>query len=364
MASRNDNYGGNPLLRMQRSIDSIAYGAETAGLFVELVIVEWNPPKENLPLKDVISFPEKLNYVSLRIITVPPEVHANFCAKFPLIEYIAKNTGIKRANGEFVLCTNPDNYFPLSFFQALAKEPLDIQSFYRADRYDVVFPDAAFDALPFSAKEYILTNTIVFAKVLQGYFPVQLGKPYPASCKANTTASHLLEKDVFFGPSGDFSLASRSVWLAIGGYKESVQTQVDIDNIGLLQMLALGLMPRIFTSPICAFHFDHLRPARRYNKLFLTYADDILKGKPIIPINDPGWGLDGISLEEYQIGGLSSNNSVKKIEIVFSNRIDPVFIPSLIERKRIVKRACSKLWRILYFIKRMVKYCLPYGFFR
>jgi hypothetical protein len=364
MTSRNDNYGGDSLLRMQRSIDSIVFGAETAKLFVELVIVEWNPPKENPPLKEVINFPKDTNFVSFRIITVPSAVHASFNTGLPLIEYAAKNAGIRRAGGEFVLCTNPDNYFPLSFFQALVKEPMDTQSFYRADRYDVIPPDSIFDTLPVFVKEYILKKTIIFAKVLQGYFPVQSGRVSPASYEGNNEISHLLEDNIFFGPSGDFLLASRAAWFTIGGYKESSQNQIAIDNIGLLQMLTLGLKQKVFVSPVCTWHFDHSRPLRQANKLWLSYIMDVLRGKDINLINDSGWGLEGIQLDEYQTGAVNLNDSVNKTDAIFPNKIDSAFIPSLIRWKKIIRNDCSKLWQMMNMLKKIIKYCLPYGFIK
>jgi hypothetical protein len=361
MTTRNDNYGGDSLLRLQRSVDSIVYGAETVQLLVELVIVEWNPPKDRPYLKEVIRFPAKSNYVSLRIIIVPFEIHIDFNVKVPLIEYIAKNTGIRRARGEFILCSNPDNYFPLSFFQALAKEPLNVQSFYRADRYDVISPNSVFDSFPPFVKEYILTNTIIFAKVLQGYFSVPFGKSPPVSFEENKIISQVIEKDIYFGPAGDFLLASRTAWFAMGGFKESLENPMDIDNIGCLQMLALGLKQRVFSAPVCTLHFDHLRSARKANKLWLSYIISVLNSVSINPINASGWGLKNLQLEEFQLGTFTQNKGIENIDVVFSNKIDPNLIPCLIKWEKTIEKNCSKLWRILWQIRQIIKYCLPYG---
>src|SRR5207245_3974337 len=58
-------------------------------------------------------------------------------ARMPIFEYIAKNVGIRRARGEYVLITNPDIVFTQELIRYFAARGLRGDAFYRVDRYDV-----------------------------------------------------------------------------------------------------------------------------------------------------------------------------------------------------------------------------------
>src|SRR5262249_60024159 len=81
-----------------------------------------------------------------RIVTVGPEVHARFDPRggLPLFQMIAKNAGIRRAQGRFVLATNVDLLFPDALFRTL-RDGLREGVLYRNDRLDVArdIPESA-----------------------------------------------------------------------------------------------------------------------------------------------------------------------------------------------------------------------------
>ena len=89
----------------------------------------------------------------------------------PIFEYIAKNVGIRRANGEFVLVTNPDVLYNRPLLSLFAKRRLERDRYYRADRYDVLLPlpgGSYRDKLGFCAANFVRINVregaIVFSK--------------------------------------------------------------------------------------------------------------------------------------------------------------------------------------------------------
>jgi len=139
VAARNDDHGGNMLGRMQGMLDSWIGQAESYGLHSEIVVVEWNPPADRPRLKDSLRWPSQPKYCDVRFVEVPPDVHARFrnAAAIPLHQMIAKNTGIRRARGEFVLATNIDIIFSAELMEFLAKRPLEAGVMYRIDRNDV-----------------------------------------------------------------------------------------------------------------------------------------------------------------------------------------------------------------------------------
>jgi hypothetical protein len=136
--SRNDNHGGNMLRRMQIFINGLLEQCRRHQLDAELILVEWNPPSDNPSLADVLSWQTEGSPCVVRIIQVPPELHdqLNHSASLPLFQMIAKNVGIRRARGQFVLATNIDLLFSDELFSFIASRQLQPGAVYRLDRYD------------------------------------------------------------------------------------------------------------------------------------------------------------------------------------------------------------------------------------
>ena len=139
MAARNDNHGENMLGRLQASLYSWIRLAQRYGMRSEIVMVEWNPPKDRLPLKDALQWPSDAGLCDIRFVTVPPEVHSAipYASAIHLHQMIAKNVGIRRARGQFVLATNIDIIFSAELMRFFAERRLERGKFYRMDRYDV-----------------------------------------------------------------------------------------------------------------------------------------------------------------------------------------------------------------------------------
>jgi hypothetical protein len=138
--ARNDDHGGNLLHRMQIFVDAWISQAKRHGLSSELILVEWNPPRERKPLSEALRWPADAGPCEVRIVEVPPELHARYrhAAALPLYQMIAKNVGIRRARGEFVLATNIDIIFSDELMQFLASGRLEKSRMYRIDRTDVM----------------------------------------------------------------------------------------------------------------------------------------------------------------------------------------------------------------------------------
>ena len=136
--SRNDNHGGNMLRRMQIFINGLLEQCRRHQVDAELIIVEWNPPSDNPSLADVLSWQIADSPCVVRIIQVPPELHdqLNHSASLPLFQMIAKNVGIRRARGQFVLATNIDLLFSDELFSLIASRQLQTGAVYRLDRHD------------------------------------------------------------------------------------------------------------------------------------------------------------------------------------------------------------------------------------
>ena len=138
--SRNDNHGGNLLARMQLFIDGFAEQAGRYRLPVELIVVEWNPLPDRPPLSEALQWrPGEM--FQAQVTTVPADVHQALpnSARLPMYQMIAKNAGIRRAGGPYVLATNIDILLSDELFDYL-KAGLKPNTMYRVDRLDVVAP--------------------------------------------------------------------------------------------------------------------------------------------------------------------------------------------------------------------------------
>lgn len=138
-ASRNDDHGGNLLGRMQIFVDGLDRQMRRADLAAELVLVEWNPPADRPPLAEALRWPPRGGPLSVRIITVSPDRHARLrhAEALPLFQMIAKNVGIRRARGTFVLSTNVDVLLSDALADELGRRTLKPGHSYRLDRCDV-----------------------------------------------------------------------------------------------------------------------------------------------------------------------------------------------------------------------------------
>jgi len=139
VAARNDDHGDNMLRRMQAFLDSWIVQAERLGLESEILVVEWNPPANRPRLLEELNLAGGGTVCRVRSVEVPASVHAAVpnAEAIPLHQMIAKNSGIRRARGEFVLATNLDIVFSREMMQFLAERRLEHGAIYRVDRYDV-----------------------------------------------------------------------------------------------------------------------------------------------------------------------------------------------------------------------------------
>jgi hypothetical protein len=138
-AARNDDHGGNLLARMQTFVNALLGQCRRHNLAAELVLVEWNPPPDRPSLAEALRWPSDPGPCQVRLIRVPPEIHRRHrhAEVLPLYQMIAKNTGIRRAHGRFILATNIDILFSDELMRFFAARHLQTGRMYRIDRTDI-----------------------------------------------------------------------------------------------------------------------------------------------------------------------------------------------------------------------------------
>ena len=134
MASRVDNLRGDSVGRLRNSVEFFQFLCKVHNVSAEIIIVEWNPfqgqPKLIDALRPVV---DTSSPVPVRVITVPHELHMTVEADTgqSFFEFLAKNTGARRARGEFILITNGDIVLNDDIFRALALRRLDTDAYFR-----------------------------------------------------------------------------------------------------------------------------------------------------------------------------------------------------------------------------------------
>lgn len=330
VASRNDAHGGNMLKRMRLFVDGLIKQCNRFNMPVELVVVEWNPPDGSPLLKDVLPRPGSSDKLTLRYIQVPACVHNRYrrAKEIPLFQMIAKNVGIRRARGEFILCTNVDILFSDAVFAVFAQRNFRKDTYYRANRLDV--PDGIDDAwdldqqLDWCSKNVLtrlgrdmrfrhinleqfgLNEKSFFKKWLFDKMAIGMTFFWPPEKKA------YYQIDSF--ACGDFTLMARDAWLHIKGYLELDFYSIHIDTLGLIFARALGYQQHVFPRHVCTYHVHHShgwgsmnplekmnflveRPGVDYGLVFDTgiYA---LKEKGHFNTNPENWGYSDLHFEE------------------------------------------------------------------
>lgn len=301
--SRNDDHGGDLRKRMQVFVNGLAAQANRHRLPLELVLVEWNPPAGRPPLREALRWPEGGEHFEARIVTVPAAVHSRFdpAGALPLFQMLAKNAGIRRARGRFVLATNVDLLFPDELFRTL-RDGLEEGVLYRNDRLDVspqIEEEAPIEQQLVFCRANVLRRHRARGTYVQtggrwtntspGLLALVLGcmrqrlrsgspAPRPSSSPAATVSpvggllragrqaveasvEHVRIRHEYVAlhvnGCGDFTLLDRETWFRLRGYPEWVAFSWHLDSVLLFQADASRVPFRSLPQGQCVYHVDH-----------------------------------------------------------------------------------------------------------
>ena len=346
-ASRNDDHGGDPLIRTQIFINNLARQCEIHQLPAELIVVDWNPVPERPGLAAVLHLPSESTFIQTRTVTVPTILHQRlkYAERLPFFQMIAKNVGIRRAKGHFVLATNIDILFSDELIGFIARQRLDPNKQYRVDRYDI---------------ESGLTQQATLKETLDYAWshPIRAHRRY----QPDGLVRHLYGREIFkktcvpaqgfqrkdenvtmveedgmwqirpkrsvamnylhTNACGDFTLMSREAWFAIRGYPEFEAFSFNIDSIGIVAAHYAGYEEVALLPPCVCFHIEHgvgsgwtpegekhlfnrLEKAEILNPewpVLMPLVDEMRKKAKALEFNNGNWGLADIELPERTLG--------------------------------------------------------------
>lgn len=196
---RNDDYMADFRERLEATIDW-----NTRHLIDEVIFVEWNPPAD----RDLLSHGLTKKFKMLRAYVVPAATHTaiNRNPNLKLLEYHAKNVGIRRATTPWVLATNADAALGMDTVNKISATKLDPAVIWTAERIDIKWDEMK--------QQHIgLMGSLRFDRFIP-YDPMG---------------------------TGEFALASRELWHRTRGYDETlVRHKIGCDIRGIAQMQAHG----------------------------------------------------------------------------------------------------------------------------
>jgi hypothetical protein len=349
ICSRNDDHGSGMYERSRACFLGFVAQAERHKLASELIIVDWNPPRDRPLLKDMFPWPDRTEFCTVRSIVVPPEVHQRYAYSDRRNLHVpeALNVGIRRARGEFILSTTADMLFSDDVFQFLASRQLDPGRFYRADRSDV--DRKVTDLETIEAQLEFCRDNIICVHTEHGSIPIKPGThDLPHSMPGLRAFSR--------GPGGrvpslhtnapDFLLMSRERFHVLHGWPTIDIVGVHVDGLLCYMALASGAAQEVLPPDMRAYHIDHdstwQKPQGLFDRLAREYRPqngflrrvcgniywslrsrerpttpdgvpylsmyqyrkmvaDILKGKRTFVFNDDSWGLKDEHLDEFVV---------------------------------------------------------------
>ena len=312
VASRNDDHDGSLLHRMRVFFAVLSSQLSVLKIPTEIIIVEWNPPKYRPPLKNILKLSKKNKFFSIKIITVPHKIHKLYehNDRLNLFQFIAKNTGIRRAQGKFILSTNIDILFSNEIIRLLSRRSLKLNEMVRAIRFDV----------PDKIKENLETHKILkwcSENKLRGYYPAKTGIKNVKNILLRRLGIDKSRPVLFTNACGDFTLMSRIYWDKVQGYPEFPFHGVKIDGLLCYNAYFAGAKEQILSPEKCIYHIEHKNSwsgekgddlQERLVKLripFVTRKEYIryiglmaAKNRPY-KFNNTDWGLAKFSFKEY-----------------------------------------------------------------
>jgi hypothetical protein len=289
VVTRNDDHGGNPLTRLQAFVNTFDAQCKRTGLDVEVVVVEWNPPDGKARVSELLECPAHCAF-PVRFVEVPADLHARIehADVLPLFQMIGKNVGVRRARGQFVLCTNIDIIFSNEMVEFLATRQLRAGVLYDTDRHDIQssYPvQASLDAqMAYCHEHHIRVNGKygTFPTDPFGRAVVSTPDVFEAPGVSMGEGWHVREGEERIGfYRWAHESASMEVAIPSEGGSQSVMLLLDVEPnpydasswVDLLVSDAEGPLARLRLSDRRAFHVPLRAPAGTHSSIILRALD-------------------------------------------------------------------------------------------
>eukprot|EP00667_Euglena_gracilis_P006889 EG_transcript_6950 len=337
VATRTDHYGGSgDGFRLQQHVRNVARLARCFNLSpIEHIIVDWNP---NTSIPAISSYLECADYTHVRLLTVSSEqhLHAINVSQCPehqrrdMLLYHAKNVGIRRARGQFVLLTNGDDLLSTPLLEFLARRQLCPDLLYTAVRHDLPHALAVLPQVHCGPQWEAAANAVGCARCGGELPPKFKAHTGPAAGELHYVFSNFRvpkvveaakKAGIFSGSPGDFILAHHAAFRALQGMPERcARGAMDVWTVNALAGASKG--HALFLSAALYHQWHRGAP---YTAHFVVPATAFVAGLHGRSLQvQPYWGLAGLNVTEVPLTApCSPCTGTPSEEPPVSNSTDP-----------------------------------------
>jgi hypothetical protein len=300
VTGRNDDLGGDFNGRFFRALRFNHAALAAAAVTHEFVFVEWRPIPGKPLLAHLLAeqFPELAGDVLVSYV-IDPRYHdaVSLNPRVQFQEFIAKNVGVRRSRGSFVLTTNTDIYLGRGTVDTLARQDLRRQTLYRTVRIDL--------------KSHTDVSHLTW-DVLEDVRNQEIVNEIRPPCYTNA--------------SGDFLLLDRDAWHQVRGFNEIYRVaKIHLDGNFCYKCHASGLDLVDLGAPV--YHVGagtlHAMAPQYRERPDLAPWGDIRWKANVVYENPPGWGLGDAPVR----GGPSGIHYVE---------FDWAAVPPMVDLRRVV----------------------------
>lgn len=268
LTGRNDDFGRDFNIRLFRALEFNHQQLTARGVSHEFVFVEWRPVPGKPWLAEVLAdrYPHLVPH-TLTSYVADLGYHQAFSlnSKLQFQEFIAKNIGIRRCRGAYILTTNTDIYLGRGVLDVLERRTLEPRVLYRVPRIDLK------DGIDAERMDW---------NVLEDPRNYDLVNEIRPPCYTNA--------------SGDFLLLDRDSYAELRGFNEVYRVaKVHMDSNFCLKAYSSGLTLEAWDAPV--YHVGR----GTLNSQKVLYTDrpndapwgDVRWKRAVVYENGPEWGL-------------------------------------------------------------------------
>jgi hypothetical protein len=241
IVSRNDNYGGNLIERSTFCLNS------AIDTYDEVIYVDWNSPDNHSLLWDIKSNLKTKG--NLKHLVITPEIASILTNHDPdaqvCCEVLARNLGIRRATGDYIISTNIDIIHPRRKDLIEFINNSDKDTFYTISRRDAELPEII---------EFQGTGQCEYNKW------EDLREHLISQSQERKRETNTVNGDEFslINCCGDFQIASKHIWNEIRGFEEDLIYTLYADSNVQKKAKMHGFNIEAAFSP-ALFHINHGR---------------------------------------------------------------------------------------------------------
>eukprot|EP01084_Bolivina_argentea_P203769 347963_1 len=288
IATRNDNYGINPILRLRLTLQNLLLfeWRKLWNVSIEIIVIEWNPVAinphvwENKHIKQLLDYKDDSSHIydtEIVFYSIPSEYNdkANclldrpnlYC---PFYEYHAKNVGIRRSNGRWKIVMNMDDLYSITLLNLLGHHLkynlFDQNAVYQAHSNRIRITNDSY-------MQYLNNIQLIYINGNISFDNYNYGR-----CIRDLNGSYDLPVVGALRPSsGDFVMIHNDILYNYypGGYLETCGN-IHLDSEFVIRHIYVNNLKPLFINARCSYyHIEHdkQREHRNDNRTFISFNE-------------------------------------------------------------------------------------------